>query len=452
MNYLKRTFNGVLLFSFAVASTGLLAHGSGTGPTESPEGMMVTRHFTGIWDQVDHEAQGIALQVIEQLDDSRKAVGYWYTYDADRNSAWYMGIGDLVENRIEFELYESTDVGYLQGAEPGNNSVSSIGTMTIEFSSCQSGDVNYATTHEVVGSGSFTIERILEVMNTHCTGGISDDMYADAMHGQQGLELSPARDGIQGGGHARFESYPNHMEFEVEAEGLPNGEYQLYVGMHNRGDFSVHEGYGEMNFTSPAEDGHMLLNFEPRGQRIEIHDGTGAVLSSFDDMMEEDDHGQYSGGHGNGHGHDDDHDYACDDSGMGGGMGGGHGGGMGGDHGGDECVEEGDFIEVEIDLENTGVLADADGEAEWEMNSHRVKFSVEIEDVPAGDYPLHVGGAEVGVIEAFEMHNGEVYGHISFRDPEVYGMDHLDFDPRGQKIEVLQGETVILEVDFPAEQ
>ena len=68
---------------------------------------------------------------------------------------------------------------------------------------------------------------------------------------------------------------------------------------------------------------------------------------------------------------------------------------MGGDHGGDECVEEGDFIEVEIDLENTGVLADANGEAEWEMNSHRVKFSVEIEDVPVGDYSLHVGGAEV---------------------------------------------------------
>ena len=125
---------------------------------------------------------------------------------------------------------------------------------------------------------------------------------------------------------------------------------------------------------------------------------------------------------------------------------------MGGDHGGDECVEEGDFIEVEIDLENTGVLADANGEAEWEMNSHRVKFSVEIEDVPVGDYSLHVGGAEVGVIEAFEMHNGEVFGHISFRDPEVYGMDHLDFDPRGQKIEVLQGDNVVLEVEFPAEQ
>ena len=56
------------------------------------------------------------------------------------------------------------------------------------------------------------------------------------------------------------------------------------------------------------------------------------------------------------------------------------------------------------------------------------------------------------VIEAFQMHYGDVFGHLVFRDPEVYGMAHLDFDPRGQKIEVLQGDTVILEVEFPVEQ
>jgi hypothetical protein len=218
--------------------------------------------------------------------------------------------------------------------------------------------------------------------------------------------------------------------------------------MYDRGGFSVQNGLGEIKFSSPSEDGHMLLNFEPRGQRIEIHDNMGAVLSSFDNIMEEDDHSQYRGSHGSGHGHDDEHDYACDDDP---GMGGGHGGGMGGHHGGDDCVEEGDFIEVEVDLENSGVLVEAEGEAEWEMNSHRIKFSVEIEDVPVGDYPLHVGGVEVGVIRTFAMHNGEVFGRISFRDPEVYGMEHLDFDPRGQKIEVLQGASVILKVDFPAE-
>ena len=83
------------------------------------------------------------------------------------------------------------------------------------------------------------------------------------------------------------------------------------------------------------------------------------------------------------------------------------------------------------------------------MNSDRVEFSVEIEDVPTGSYTLKVAGVEEGVIEAFEMHNGEVYGRIKFRDPESYRREHLDFDPRGQKIEVLQGNGVILDVDFP---
>jgi len=85
------------------------------------------------------------------------------------------------------------------------------------------------------------------------------------------------------------------------------------------------------------------------------------------------------------------------------------------------------------------------------MNSQRVEFSVEIEDVPVGSYALKVGGVEVGIIEAFEMHMGGVYGHIMFRDPESYGREHLDFEPRGQKIEVLRGGDIILEVDFPVE-
>ena len=139
----------------AVLTSGseLAAHGPDPEHA-SARGMIVTRHFTGIWDQVDHEAQGIALQVVEQLDDSRKAVAYWYTYGADRNSAWYMGIGDLVDNRIELDLFESSGVGFLQASQAGNASVHPIGSMTIEFDSCTAGTVRYDTQHADVGSGS----------------------------------------------------------------------------------------------------------------------------------------------------------------------------------------------------------------------------------------------------------------------------------------------------------
>ena len=120
-------------------------------------------------------------------------------------------------------------------------------------------------------------------------------------------------------------------------------------------------------------------------------------------------------------------------------------------HAGPDCVDDGDYLEIEVDLENTGILADAEGEAEWDMNSERVMFAVEIAGVPAGDYALRVDGVEVGTIRAFARHNGEIFGRLGFRDPAVYGMPQLNFDPRGKTIEVLQGESVILEAELPAE-
>jgi hypothetical protein len=436
------------LISTVALTIGLVASGTnafahGTGPGDFPDGLMVTRHFTGIWDQVDQEAQGLAIQVVEQLDDSRASVVYWYTYGADRNTAWFLGIGELIDNRIEYNLFESTDVGFMQDAKSGNDSVMSIGTMTIVFDSCDSGVVTYATDHATVGNGTFNIERVLEVMNTHCSGGISDDMHVDGMFGEQRLALTPAREGVTGNGLAQYDDFPGHMEFEVKVEGLPDGDYHLYVGVQDRGSFTVQNGHGGMEFASPAEDGKMMMPFDPRGQQIEIHDIQGVTLSSFDDMFEEGDRGH----HGDGHDGDDDHNYDCEfGPGSGhGGMGGGMGGGM------HDCVDDGDFVEIEVDLDNTGVLPAAKGEAEWEMNSQHVEFSVEIQDVPVGSYPLKVAGVQVGIIEAFEMHMGDVYGHIRFRDPESYGREHLDFEPRGNKIEVFQGENIILKVDFPME-
>ena len=82
-----RFFKHVLMVMVALAAwSGAWAHGPDSD--EYRDRMIVTRHFTGIWDQVDHESQGLALQVVEQLDGSRRAVGYWYTYGDDRATAW----------------------------------------------------------------------------------------------------------------------------------------------------------------------------------------------------------------------------------------------------------------------------------------------------------------------------------------------------------------------------
>ena len=48
--------------------------------------------------------------------------------------------------------------------------------------------------------------------------------------------------------------------------------------------------------------------------------------------------------------------------------------------------------ELQVGLTNAGILPGAEGEAEYRRRNGRTDFSVEIEDVPAGDYLLRVNG------------------------------------------------------------
>ena len=43
----------------------------------------VTRYFTGLWSQTEHESQGINLQVIDQTSGDKVSVVYWFTYGDD---------------------------------------------------------------------------------------------------------------------------------------------------------------------------------------------------------------------------------------------------------------------------------------------------------------------------------------------------------------------------------
>ena len=68
-----------------------------------------------------------------------------------------------------------------------------------------------------------------------------------------------------------------------------------------------------------------------------------------------------------------------------------------------------------------------------------------IEDLADGAYDLIVGGNNEATIT---VSGGE--GEVEFRDPAEEGKLMLDFDPRGKTIDVNQGGTVYLTVDFPS--
>ena len=91
--------------------------------TAMAQDVVVTRNFTGGWDQTEHESQGISLQVIDQLDGTKAAVAYWFTFGSDDESAWFVGVGPVAGNRIEMTLYEGSGIGFLEDNNPGDDRV-----------------------------------------------------------------------------------------------------------------------------------------------------------------------------------------------------------------------------------------------------------------------------------------------------------------------------------------
>ncbi len=382
-----------------------------TWPLASPaEDIIVTRYFTGLWDQTAYENQGINLQIVDQAS-GKVGVAYWFTYGADLQSAWYIGIGAVTGNRIDMTLYEVGDVGFLEPADPSSDPVEAIGTLSMVFASCSMGTVTYDTTVADIGSGSFEVERLTDLYNAECSGGVSDDTSPGVLLTEERIALAPARQGITGSGHADFEERADRTEFSVEVEDMADGSYRILVGGIDRGELVVTLGSGETEFRSPVEPGKVLLTFDPRGEVVEVHDNQGAVLTSGDAVFDDDD-----GGNGN-----------------------------------DDGTDDIDFgtVDIEVELNNTGVYAAASGDAKLEPRDDRTDFSVEVEDLPVGPYTLSVGGTNVGTIQVSMLTDGSIEGELEFRNPVEPGKVLLDFDPRGQMIEVSEAGTVVLSVLFP---
>jgi len=125
------------------------------------------------------------------------------------------------------------------------------------------------------------------------------------------------------------------------------------------------------------------------------------------------------------------------------------GGGAGGP--GPEVCE---LVEIEVPLLNVGPDPDAKGDARFRSDTDCDRdFRVEIEDLPAGDYDLLVGGEFQGTITvAFNPEQNEFEGQIEFdNDPDQAGELPFppDLEPRGQEIEIVQGATLFLSRTLP---
>jgi len=109
------------------------------------------------------------------------------------------------------------------------------------------------------------------------------------------------------------------------------------------------------------------------------------------------------------------------------------------------------LVEVQPALANAGVEPSAKGKARFRQDLDcDSNFRVEVEDLPVGDYELFVAGLLRGSFTVL-LSAGKTTGQIEFETtPSLPGEILLDFDPRGQLVEVRRfGTTVLFSVTMP---
>jgi len=231
------------------------------------------------------------------------------------------------------------------------------------------------------------------------------------------IEIDLTNEGVypDGSASAEFEMSGPQSDFDVEVEGIPTGTYPLFVDGIKQGDIAVVEDdegetQGRIAFRFPPTGGGEFFDFDPRGQTLEIFEGATRLF--FADFPDE----QASGG--------DNEDESPGN-------------------------DQSPVTRTTVDLDNAGVFPEGEASAVLNDRPSHVEFIVELETVPAGMYTLSVGGTERGIIDVEEDEDGDTRGRIRFRDPANPAFELLEFDPRGESVEILDGGTLIFQSVFP---
>lgn len=199
----------------------------------------------------------------------------------------------------------------------------------------------------------------------------------------------------------RWRQDADDTDFNVELEDLGAGDYTLWVAGVSKGTISVDgTGWGEIEFANPQDGLKPLLDFEVLDQAVEVRLADVAYFSG-----------------------------TFDGSGSGGGGGGGGGSGS----------------KLEVYMVNVGPDLNAKGRLRHRIEGSKRRFDIEVENLDAGSYHVHVAGAPVAEFTA----NG-VESEIEFQDPVETGKVLLNFEPLGAQVDVVSGGVTYLTAIMPA--
>lgn len=120
---------------------------------------------SGNWFNPAQSGHGFQL---EKVNDTT-VTAFWFTFDANGNQVWILGVGQIVDNRIEMQAVKSRGGRFPPNFDPTQITNPPWGTLTFTFTSCNAGSVAWTSTDPAfTASGTLALERVTSVVGTTC--------------------------------------------------------------------------------------------------------------------------------------------------------------------------------------------------------------------------------------------------------------------------------------------
>jgi hypothetical protein len=140
---------------------------------------------SGAWYNPQRAGEGFSLQVLPPAvaGGPSRALVYWYTYRADGSGRpfWLTGVGDITSYtlpRLTVALHRTQGGRFASTGNAQTVTATPWGTLTIAFTACDRASIQYQSTDEAFGGGSFELRRLgppVEGLDWLCVGDPFDN-------------------------------------------------------------------------------------------------------------------------------------------------------------------------------------------------------------------------------------------------------------------------------------
>ncbi len=154
--------------------------------------------ISSAWYDPKHSGEGFLLELLA----NNRAGVYWFTYDENGQQDWYIAIGEVHGNRIEFPSVLRVSGGeFGPGFDPAKITEESVGSASFIWSDCDEGDMSYriGTQH-----GRMHLYRLTRLMGVDCGSpilpperpeGVLSGSWYDPTHSGEGYNVEVLIDG-----------------------------------------------------------------------------------------------------------------------------------------------------------------------------------------------------------------------------------------------------------------